>query len=179
MPLKAMKGQIVLDFIVDHAVVETPQLLVELKPWILFFDDSTHKDGSGVGIILISPDGIPTKLKHRIEGPLCSNNEAEYEALIARLEALLELGATRVEIKGVSELVDKQLTKEYKCIKDKLVMYFVIANRLLKKFECVDIKHVPRIKISTNSFRIQNLKGEAGGIARSKGKINDNQIVSK
>ncbi|XP_058722974.1 uncharacterized protein LOC131594788 [Vicia villosa] len=145
-PLKAMKGQVVSDFIVDHAVVETPQLLVELKPWRLFFDGSTHKDGSGVGILLISPDGIPTKLKYRIEGPLCSNNEAEYEALIVGLEALLELGATRVEIKGDSELVIKQFTKEYKCIKENLIMYFVIANRLLKIFEYVDIKHVPRIK---------------------------------
>ncbi|XP_058775227.1 uncharacterized protein LOC131649483 [Vicia villosa] len=102
--LKAMKGKIVSDFIVDHAMVENPQLPVELKPWRLFFDGSTHKDGSGVGILLISPDGIPTKLKYRIEGPLCSNNEAEYEALIAGLEALLELGATRVKIKGDSEL---------------------------------------------------------------------------
>ncbi|XP_050896875.1 uncharacterized protein LOC127103676 [Lathyrus oleraceus] len=146
MPLRAMKGQIVSDFIVDHAVVENPQLQVELKPWKLFFDGSTHKDGSGVGIMLISPDEIPTKLKYRIEGPLYSNNKAEYEALIVGLEALLELGATRVEIKGDSELVIKQLTKEYKCIKENLIMYFVIANRLLKKFEYIDIKHVPRIK---------------------------------
>ncbi|XP_050908624.1 uncharacterized protein LOC127122310 [Lathyrus oleraceus] len=146
MPLKAMKGQIVSDFIVDHALVDNPQFQVELKPWKLFFDGSTHKNGSGVGIMLISPDGIPTELKYKIEGPLCSNNEAEYEALIAGLEALLELGATRVEIKGDSELVIKQLTKEYKCIKENLIMYFVIANRLLKKFEYVDIKHVPRIK---------------------------------
>ncbi|XP_058760182.1 uncharacterized protein LOC131633486 [Vicia villosa] len=146
MPLKSMKGQVVSDFIVDHAVVETPQLLVELKPWRLFFDGSTHKDGSGVGILLISLDGIPTKLKYRIEGPSCSNNEADCEALIAGLEALLELGATRVKIKGDSEFVIKQLTKEYKCIKENLIMYFVIANRLLKFFEYVDIKHVPRIK---------------------------------
>ncbi|XP_050890420.1 uncharacterized protein LOC127095832 [Lathyrus oleraceus] len=32
MPLRAMKEQIVSDFIVDHAVVESPQLQVELKP---------------------------------------------------------------------------------------------------------------------------------------------------
>ncbi|XP_058788037.1 uncharacterized protein LOC131662300 [Vicia villosa] len=71
MPLKAMKGQVVSDFILDHAVVENPQILVELMPWRLFFDGSTHKDGSGVGILLIYPDGIPRKLKYRIEGPLC------------------------------------------------------------------------------------------------------------
>lgn len=40
----------------------------------------------------------------------------------------------------------KQLTKEYKCINDNLLMYFVKANSLLKKFEKVEIKHVPRIE---------------------------------
>ena len=103
-PLKAMKGQIVSDFIVDHAVVESHQQYVDLKPWKLYFDGSTYREGSGVGVLIISPDGIPTKLKYKIEGPLCSNNEAEYEALIAGLEALLELGATRVEIKGDSNM---------------------------------------------------------------------------
>src|SRR4051812_17014127 len=87
-PLKAMKGQIVADFIVDHAVVESSQQYVELPPWKLYFDGSTHKEGTGVGILLISPEGIPTKLKYKIEGPLYSNNEAEYEALIVGLEAL-------------------------------------------------------------------------------------------
>src|SRR3954471_20366926 len=77
-PLKAMKGQIVSDFIVDHAVVENHQHYVDLKPWKLYFDGSTHREGTGVGMLIISPDGIPTKLKYKIEGPLCSNNEAEY-----------------------------------------------------------------------------------------------------
>ena len=66
--------------------------------------------------------------------------------MLVGLEALLELGETRVEIKGDSKLVIKQLTKEYKCIKENLIMYFVLVNRFLKKFEYVDIKHVPRIK---------------------------------
>ncbi|XP_050888416.1 uncharacterized protein LOC127093515 [Lathyrus oleraceus] len=87
MPLRAMKGQIVSDFIVDHAVVESPQLQVELKPWRLFFDGSTHKDGSGVGIMIISLDGIPTKLKYRIEDikhvPRIKNQEANDLAQIA------------------------------------------------------------------------------------------------
>jgi len=53
---------------------------------------------------------IPTKFKFRHD-EFCSNNEAEYEALIVGLEILLELGEKHVEIKGDSELVVKQLTK--------------------------------------------------------------------
>ncbi|CAJ2663632.1 unnamed protein product [Trifolium pratense] len=144
-PLKAIKGQIVADFIVDHSAIESPQNYIALEPWTLYFDGSRHQHGTGIGILIISPQKIPTKFKYRING-ICSNNEAEYEALIAGLEILLSLGAKDIKIKGDSELVLKQLTKEYKCIKEHLIRYFVIANALLKRFDSIDIEHVPRIE---------------------------------
>ncbi|XP_045795462.1 uncharacterized protein LOC123889969 [Trifolium pratense] len=144
-PLKVIKGQIVADFIVDHSAIESPQNYIALEPWILYFDGSKHQHGTGISILLISPQKIPTKFKYRING-ICSNNEAEYEALIAGLEILLSLGAKDIKIKGDSELVLKQLTKEYKCIKEHLIRYFVIANALLKRFDSIDIEHVPRIE---------------------------------
>lgn len=52
----------------------------------------------------------------------------------------------RVEFKGDSELVVRQFTKEYKFINDNLLMYSVKEKSLLKKFEMVNIKHVPRIE---------------------------------
>ncbi|XP_045831048.1 uncharacterized protein LOC123922369 [Trifolium pratense] len=144
-PLKAIKGQIVADFIVDHSAIEPPQNYIALEPWTLYFDGSRHQHGTGIGILIVSPQKIPTKFKYRING-ICSNNEAEYEALIAGLEILLNLGAKDIKIKGDSELVLKQLTKEYKCIKEHLIRYFVIANALLKRFDSIDIEHVPRIE---------------------------------
>ncbi|KAK2414311.1 hypothetical protein QL285_036915 [Trifolium repens] len=45
-PLKAVKGQIVADFIVDHSLVEMPQDYVDIQPWILYFDGSKHKYGT-------------------------------------------------------------------------------------------------------------------------------------
>ena len=145
MPLKAVKGQVVADFIVDHSIQVEDINYVEIEPWKLYFDGSSHKDRTGVGVLIISPEKIPTTFKYKISGS-CSNNEAEYEALITGLEILLELGATRVEIMGDSELVIKQVTKEYKCIRENLIMYFVIANRLLKQFESVNIRHIPRVE---------------------------------
>jgi len=115
---------------------------VENKPWKLYFNWSSHKNCTGIGIMIISPKNIPTKFKFRLN-QFCSNNEVEYEALITGLESLLEQGAKCVEIKGDSELVVKQLTKEYKCVTENLIMYFVAANAFLKRFTHVEIQHIP------------------------------------
>jgi len=61
--------------------------------------------------LIVSPQNVPIKFKFRLN-QFCSNNEAKYEALITGLEILLEMGAKCVEIKGDSELVFKQITKE-------------------------------------------------------------------
>lgn len=86
-----MKGHVVADFIVDHAIVETPQNYSELEPWKSYLDGSSHKIGIGIGILAISPNKIPNKFNYKIDDS-CSNNEAEYKALIAGLEILLDLG---------------------------------------------------------------------------------------
>lgn len=80
-PLKEIKGQIIVDYIVDHSVVEAIEIYVETRPWKLYFDGSRHKDGTRVGVFIIFPKDIPTKLKFRIKG-ICSNSEAEYGASI-------------------------------------------------------------------------------------------------
>lgn len=87
------------------------------EPWKLYFDGCIHKNGTGIEILVISPNKIPRKFKYKIYGS-CSNSDAEYEALIVGLEIVLDLGVKRVEIRGDSELVVKQITKEYMCIKE-------------------------------------------------------------
>ena len=106
-----MKGQVVADFLVDRSMVGMPQNYVDLAPWKLYFDGSSHKTGVGIGGIIISLSGIPTEFKYRIDG-VCTNNEAKYESLITGFELLLELGARNVEITGDSELAIKQVSKE-------------------------------------------------------------------
>jgi ribonuclease HI len=116
-----------------------------IQPCTLYFDSYSHKNGTRVGVFILSPLNIPTKFKYKIKD-FCSNNDAEYDALIVGLEILLGLGAKNVVIKGDSELVEKQLTKEYKCISENLLSYFVSANSLLSNFESVSFQHVPRIE---------------------------------
>lgn len=143
--LKVVKGQIVADFIVDHSVVETIEAYVGTKPWKLYFDGSKHKDDSKIGIYILSPWNIPIKFKYKIQRA-CSNNEVKYEALITCLQILLDWGAREVEIRGDFKLVIWKLKKEYKCIKHNLMLYFVRANHLLKRFDHVSVDHIPRLK---------------------------------
>jgi ribonuclease HI len=142
--LKSVKGQIVADFIADHSVEEPLPGGIENQCWKLYFDGSSNKNGIRIGIVIVSPDNTITKYKFRIN-QFCLNNEAEYEALITGLEILLELGAKSIEINGDSELVLRQLTKEYKCVKESLILYLIVANALLKHFVHVEIRHIPRI----------------------------------
>ena len=52
---KAVKGQVISDFITQH---HKPGICyVELIPWKLFFDGSSYKQGDGIGIVIISPRG--------------------------------------------------------------------------------------------------------------------------
>lgn len=105
--LEAMNGQMASDFFVDHAIVEAPQNYLEPERWKLYFDGSSNKNENDIRILIISPNKIPTKFKYRIDGS-CLNNEVEYEALIACLEILLDLGKKRVEVREDSELVVKK-----------------------------------------------------------------------
>ena len=65
---------------------------VERLPWILKFDGSSTEKSVGAGIIIISPKGMKTTISFNLAFK-CTNNQAEYEALVIGLEILIELGA--------------------------------------------------------------------------------------
>jgi hypothetical protein len=58
--LKSTKGQVVVDFIVEHSIDQNSDEsynFVSIRPWKLFFDGWACREGQGVGIVLISPRG--------------------------------------------------------------------------------------------------------------------------
>ena len=63
---------------------ETTQLAPDLPIWRLSVDGAANSQGSGACLILTSPDGIDVEYVLRF-GFQASNNEAEYEAVIAGL----------------------------------------------------------------------------------------------
>jgi hypothetical protein len=109
---KAIKGQIIADFIAEHHGSSVN--LLEITPWALFFDGSSCGKGVGVRILLILPRGEMFEFAIPIQ-PTVTNNQAEYEALLKGLQYLKEAKAISVEIFGDLELVIKQLNGQYEC----------------------------------------------------------------
>ena len=68
--LRAVKGQIVADFIIEHRINDEHDLevgYVTCIPWKLYFDGSVCDDGRGVGIgnVLVSLSGAVFELSNR------------------------------------------------------------------------------------------------------------------
>ena len=60
--------------------------------WRVFVDGASRAMGADAGIVIITPEGIRLEHSFRL-GFKASNNEAEYEALIAGLKTFLDLRA--------------------------------------------------------------------------------------
>ena len=69
-------------------------------------DGAANAQGSGVGLILTSPDGIDVEYALRF-GFQASNNEAEYEDVIDGLNLAHSMEADRLEVSSDSQLVVK------------------------------------------------------------------------
>ena len=116
---------------------------VERAPWILKFDGSSMEKSTGTGLVIISFKGIKTSLSFNLAFK-CTNNQAEYEALVISLEILIKLGAQKVHIIEDSQLVLRQLTREYKRNILLLAPYNIASTQLLDSFHSVDFEYVLR-----------------------------------
>ena len=77
-----------------------------------------------------------------------SNNEAEYEAVIAGVDLAHFMEAGQLEVSSDSQLVVKQIEDSYEARGEKMIMYLKKVRELLKKFIRVQVKHVSRAKNS-------------------------------
>ncbi|KAM2359444.1 hypothetical protein ACFX1X_008155 [Malus domestica] len=153
-PAKAVKGQALADFLADHPIPadwkisddlpDEEVFYIDIFPrWTMFFDGSARADGAGAGVVFMSPQRQILPYSFQLS-ELCSNNVAEYQALIIGLQMAINMEITTLEVYGDSKLIISQLLTEYEVRKDDLVPYFRLATQLLQKFEAVTLEHVPR-----------------------------------
>ena len=99
----------------------------------MYFDGSIMAPILGAGVVLISLDG--SRLHYAIHLHFsASNNAAEYKALINKLRIAIELDATRLYIRGDSELVVDQVMKESSCKSPLMIVYYQEVRKLEDKF---------------------------------------------
>lgn len=74
----------------------------------------------------------------------CTNNIAEYKALILGLKGASSIGLKHLKIYLDSELLTKQIKGSYRIKNEKLKLLMEDVRKLLALFECVDVTHVLR-----------------------------------
>ena len=124
-----------------------PQATTDLPTWKLSVDGASNAQGSGAGLILTSPEGIDIEYALRF-GFHTSNNEAEYEAVIAGLNLAHSLEVDQLEVYSDSQLVIRQIEDTYEAKSERMILYLRKVRDLLKKFVLVQVKHVPRAENS-------------------------------
>nr|GEW66306.1 reverse transcriptase domain-containing protein [Tanacetum cinerariifolium] len=96
-------------------------------------------------LILTNPDGVEFTYALRFQFA-ASNNEAEYEALIAGLRIATKIGVKNIQANVDSKLVANQVLGTYVAKEDNMIQYLEIAKGLVSGFKTFSISQVPRSK---------------------------------
>jgi len=137
-PRDPIKAQVLSDFLAE--LTSSPMQKEELEAsWILSVDGATNSKGSGAGIILEDPQGalIEQSLHFAFRA---SNNQAEYEALIAGMLLAKELGIHNLLAKSDSLLVTGQVSGEYQAKDPLLSRYLEFVRTLADHFHSFNIR---------------------------------------
>ncbi|CAL8167674.1 unnamed protein product [Prunus armeniaca] len=157
-PRPSEKGQAVADFISEFTLPPKDGRPIDPIPtppstdnpfdhksphWTLYVDGSSNWQGSGAGLVLKTPDDSTIEYAILFQFR-ASNNEAEYEALLAGLRLAQSSGAEWLMICSNSQLVVNQVITEFTAKDESMSAYLVQTRRLLKQFKTYYIRQVPR-----------------------------------
>nr|XP_027082689.1 uncharacterized protein LOC113705025 [Coffea arabica] len=153
-PRKAIKAQALADFLAEltfdevhvatSATTQAPTPTTpEIQRWTLHVDGSSNSGGSGAGLLLEDPQGEVCSYALRFDFA-ASNNEAEYEAVIAGLQLARRLGAAHILVYSDSQLVVCQILGEYGAKEEVMQRYLSKVLQLVAYFESFEIQRIPR-----------------------------------
>ena len=110
-PHKAIKSQILADFIAKWMEIQQRTPTVIIDHWKMYFDGSLKLGGAGAGVLFISPDRKQLKYVLQILWP-ATYDEADYEALLHVLRVAVSLSIKCLLIYGDSSVVINQVNKD-------------------------------------------------------------------
>ena len=126
MPRTSVKGQVLVDLVAEFTEIPTKErgeeentdgksvgVIFVQKPlsWKVYVNGAANYKGSGVGLVLTSPEGITIEKSLRL-GFLATNNETKYEALSVGMTMVQKLGGKAIKFFFDSKLVVGQVQGE-------------------------------------------------------------------
>lgn len=110
------------------------------------FSDGGARGNPGpaaIGVLVCDSKGNELREHHETIGE-ATNNMAEYRAVVRGLELAREIGAEEVEYFVDSELVQRQLSGEYRIKTPHLKELFSLVKERERKFQKVTYTQIPR-----------------------------------
>lgn len=129
----------------DNQCAGSPFLKEQAKSCMLYTDGASRGNPgeAGAGAVLLNDSGREVGTRALYLGQ-CTNNVAEYQALIAGLKLANEYGCNELHVFLDSELIVRQITGRYRVKNVQLKPLFIKVMNLLGQLENWQIRHVPR-----------------------------------
>jgi ribonuclease HI len=108
----------------------------------VFCDGSWGTFGAGATAVLVAPSRVKTCFVVKLDFS-CTNNIAEYEALLLGLRKLRAMGIRRAILKTDSQVIAGHVDKSSKARDPKLEKYLDAVRRLEASFEGFSVKNIP------------------------------------
>ena len=120
-PRTSIKGQAVADFIAEYTQPGDEGAEGQ-KLWIIHTDGSSNQHAGRAGVVVRTPEGDIIECMIRLDFPT-TNNEAEYEALIAGLDLARAASAGNMAIHCDSQVITSQINGDFECRNERMKKY--------------------------------------------------------
>jgi ribonuclease HI len=140
----SIQSQALADFIADWTLgAQEEEANKDAKAWTVFCDGSWGTFGAGAAVVLVVPSKVRTCYAVKLDFS-CTNNIAEYAALLLGLRKLKAMGIRRAVLKTDSQVISGHVGKSCRARDPKLEKYLDIVRRLEASFEGFSVKNIPR-----------------------------------
>jgi ribonuclease HI len=140
----SIQSQALADFIADWTPgAHEEEVNKDAEAWTVFYDGSWGTFGGGAAAVLVAPSKVKTCYTAKLDFS-CTNNIAEYEALLLGLRKLWAMGIRRAILKTDSQVISGHVDKSSKARDLKLERYLDMVRRLEASFEGFFVKNIPR-----------------------------------
>ena len=149
MPCTSIKGQVLVDLVAEFTEPEIEKLpssgdmdekLVGtisqycLPTWEVYVDGASNQKGSGVGLVLVSPEKVVVEKSLKLDFS-ATNNEAEYKSLLEGMTVVQRMGGKSIRLFSDSKLVVGQVKGELEAKDERMQGYLSQVKCLQLKFD--------------------------------------------